>query len=109
MDEEEVLKRVSELDDLVEMFEILDSKEMDTALFNVVKLIQEPGIQSHTAARLITQLQAISALAQWRAANYTYINKAGAGTIEYKKKNAYYALYDSLDKLVAALKFNLKQ
>ena len=104
----DILKYISEIDDLTDMFKLLESEEMDNALYYVVKLTQQPAIPAGQAAILINRLQAISAMAQWRATYYTYINKSAAGSMEYKKKNAYYALSDSLDKVVAALKYSIK-
>jgi hypothetical protein len=42
------------------------------------------------------------------AVTYTTIKKDRAGTLNNNKKNIYYAMYDALDKLVAALKYSAR-
>jgi hypothetical protein len=108
MEKESVLELISEVTEFNDLHDLLQDDVLDEALALVVKLIMKPDVKPATAPLLIVQLQALSAKYQILAMYYTNIEKGRSGTMEYKKKNLYYTMTDTLDKLVAALKYTAK-
>jgi hypothetical protein len=79
--------------------------DIDAALDAIVKIIVKPEIPPTAASVMIIKLQALSAKFSILARYYTTMEK---GEIASKKKNVYYTVSDSIDKLVAALKYGVK-
>jgi len=98
----EIISQVTEFNDLSEF---MQDKDLDKALEFVVKLVMKPDVPAAKAPELIIQLQALSAKCAILARYYTTFEK---GVEASKKKNAYYTMSDSLDRLVDALKYSAK-
>lgn len=101
----ELISTVTEFNDL---HEFMKDPEMDKAMEMVVKLLMSPDVPAAKAPTLIIQLQAMSAKFSMLSAYYSTIAKDKAGTPNNNKKNIYYSVKESLDKLVDALKYVVK-
>lgn len=98
----EVISGVTEFNDL---HDELKDPELDLALAAVVSLVMSPSMSSAKAAESVVKLQALSARFKMQATTYKVLNPGRSGTDQYKRKNVYFAISDSLDKLVDALKY----
>jgi|SRR6478609_10138780 len=108
MSDENVLELISTVTDLNDLHEYLQEDRLDEALALIIKIIMKPDVKGASLPTLIVQLQAYSAQFQIQATVYTTFKKDRAGTLNNDKKNVYYAMYDALDKLVAALKYSTR-
>ena len=86
-----------------EMSEYMNGEEFTKTLTTVAKLIVNPDIPPAKATLLITQLQAYSAKFAMLAAWYSHVKKD-----DRSRKNMYYAMREATDKLVDALKYNVR-
>ena len=98
----DLINQVSEFNDI---HDFLNDREADEALALVVKIFSKPDIPPTQAVVLIAKLQALSAKFGILATYYSTIAKGPAGSVNSKKKNVYYTLKDSIDKLVDSLKY----
>ena len=105
MAEPTVLEAVSTVSEFNELSEYMDDKDLDKALELIIKLVMKPDIPAAKAPELIILLQALSAKFAVMARYYTTFEK---GTEASKKKNAYYTISDSIDKLAAAVKYSIR-
>lgn len=103
-----ILETVSEITELNEISEYLNDEQIDKAMEKVVQLVVNPSAAADNPARLIVGLQALSALFAQKAAYYKLISTGRSGSPEYIKKNLYYTMRESLDRLVDALKYMAK-
>lgn len=98
-----LLEYVSEVRELNEISEYMKDPLIDEAMGYVVKLtVKEEILSLNKVGELITKLQAMSGLLHIKAKYYTLYDKDGANT---KRKNTYYSMEDTLDKIVNALKY----
>jgi hypothetical protein len=101
----DVINQVAEFQD---MHEFLQDEELTEALGIIVKIMTKPDVPPAQALVLINKIQALSAkfgiLATW----YSTVAKGPSGSINYVKKNVYYTMKDSLDKLVDSLKYTAR-
>jgi len=86
-----------------EMSEYMNDEEFTKTLTTVAKLIANPDVPPAKATLLITQLQAYSAKFAMLAAWYSHVKKD-----DRSRKNMYYAVREATDKLVDALKYNVR-
>ena len=98
----EYINNVTEFNDL---HEFMGDKELDEALAIIVKIMMKPDIPSVQAVALIGKLQAMSAKFAVLATYYTTIAKGPSGSVNNTKKNVYYTMKESIDKIVDALKY----
>jgi hypothetical protein len=105
MSADNVLEKISEITEFNDIKEFMNDPELDSALEAIIKIIAKPDIPPAAASILIIKLQAISSKLAILARYYTTLEKGEAAS---KKKNVYYTVSDSLDKLVAALKYGAK-
>jgi hypothetical protein len=96
----ELLNKVTEFNDISEY---MNDEELTKALVVVAKLISNPDLPPSKATLLITQLQAYAAKFAMLAAWYSHVKKDDRA-----KKNMYYAMREATDKLVDALKYNVR-
>lgn len=99
------INRITEFNDL---HEFMQDEDLDEALAIVVKVLMKPDIPAVQAISLITKLQAMSAKFQILATWYTTVAKGPSGSVNHTKKNVYYTMSDTIDKLVGALKYTTK-
>lgn len=96
----ELLNKVTSFND---MSEYMNDEEFTKTLTTVAKLIVNPDVPPAKATLLITQLQAYSAKFAMLAAWYSHVKKD-----DRSRKNMYYAVREATDKLVDALKYNVR-
>jgi hypothetical protein len=96
----ELLNKVTQFNDISEY---MNDEELTKALVIVAKLISNPDLPPAKATLLITQLQSYSAKFAMLAAWYSHVKKDDRA-----KKNMYYAMREAVDKLVDALKYNVR-
>ena len=86
-----------------EMSEYMQDEEFTKTLTTIAKLIVNPDVPAAKATLLITQLQSQSAKFAMLAAWHAHVKKD-----DRSKKNMYYAIKEATDKLVDALKYNVR-
>lgn len=105
---ESVIDLVSQVDEFIEISELFDDKDMDTALSKVVRIIANPDINPATATTAIIHLQGLSTKFYIQANYLKNMVKPKAGSEEYTKKNMLFAMSAALDNLIAALKYGAR-
>lgn len=105
MTDRSALELISDIDEFVELHDFINDEDLDEALSLVVKLIAKPDITQQKVPPVIVKLQALSAKFQVLAVYYTTLGKGRTGTDNNYKKNIFYTMSDSLDKLSNSLKF----
>jgi hypothetical protein len=98
----EIISTVTEFNDL---HEVMNDEQLDRAMTVIINILMKPDIPAAAAHKLIVELQAISAKFGILASYYSTIAKDKAGTMNNNKKNIYYSVKESVDKLVDALKY----
>ena len=98
----EVISTITEFNDL---HEFMQDEQLDRAMSAIINIIAKPDVPAAKAYILIAELQAISAKFGILASYYSTIAKDKAGTVNNNKKNIYYSVKESIDKLVDALKY----
>ena len=102
---ESTLDYINQITEFNDLHEFMKDEDLDEALALIVKIMMKPDIPSVQAVALISKLQAMSAkfgvLATW----YSTVEKGPSGSINNTKKNVYYTMKDSIDKMVDALKY----
>lgn len=103
--EKNTLELISDITEFNDLHEFMKDDQLDKALAIVVKLLMKPDVPTAKAPQLIVELQALSTKFAILASVYSTIAKDKAGTENNNKKNIYYSVKESIDKLVDALKF----
>jgi predicted S18 family serine protease len=85
---------------LAEIAEYMQDEELTTALTFIAKVIIKPDIPINVAHIEIVRLQAIAAKMALKATWMANVDKSDRG-----KKNLYYTAAESINNLVAALKY----
>jgi len=104
-DSKNTLELISDITEFNDLHEFMKDEHLDKALAIVVKLLMNPDVPSAKAPHLIMELQAMSTKFAVMASVYSTIMKDKAGTENNNKKNVYYSVKESIDKLVDALKY----
>ena len=99
------LQLISDITEFNDLHEYMQDEHLDKALAIVVKLLMNPDVPSAKAPMLIMELQAMSTKFAVMSSVYSTIAKDKAGTPNNNKKNVYYSVKESIDKLVDALKY----
>ena len=99
------LQLISDITEFNDLHEYMQDEHLDKALSIVVKLLMNPDVPSAKAPMLIMELQAMSTKFAVMSSVYSTIAKDKAGTVNNNKKNVYYSVKESIDKLVDALKY----
>ena len=102
---ESTLDYISQVTEFNDIHEFMKDKDLDEAMAIVVKIMMKPDIPSVQAVALIGKLQAMSAKFAILATYYTTIAKGPSGSVNNTKKNVYYTMKESIDKIVDALKY----
>lgn len=102
---ESTLEFISQVTEFNDLHEYMNDPELDEALALIVKIMMKPDIPSVQAVALIGKLQAMSAKFAVLATYYTTIAKGPSGSVNNTKKNVYYTMKESIDKIVDALKY----
>ena len=104
-EDKNTLELISDITEFNDLHEFMKDDQLDRALEIVVKLLMKPDVPSSAAPKLIIELQAMSTKFAILASVYSTIAKDKAGTVNNNKKNIYYSVKESIDKLVDALKY----
>ena len=104
-EDKNTLQLISDITEFNDLHEYMKDEHLDKALAIVVKILMNPEVPSAKAPMLIMELQAMSTKFAVMASVYSTIAKDKAGTINNNKKNVYYSVKESIDKLVDALKY----
>ena len=102
---ESTLDYINQVTEFNDIHEFMQDADLVEAMAIIVKIMMKPDIPSVQAVALIGKLQAMSAKFGMLATYYTTIAKGPSGSINNTKKNVYYTMKDSLDKLVDSLKY----
>lgn len=102
---ESTLEYLSQITEFNDLHEFMQDNELDETLALVVKIMMKPDIPQVQAIALINKLQAMSAKFGILATYYTTVAKGPSGSINNTKKNVYYTMKESTDKMVDALKY----
>lgn len=105
MNDKNSLELISDITEFNDLHEYMKDEQLDKALSIVVKLLMNPDVPAAKAPLLIIELQALSTKFAILASVYSTIAKDKAGTVNNNKKNVYYSVKESIDKLVDALKY----
>lgn len=103
--EKNSLELISNITEFNDLHEFMNDEQLDRAMSAVINIFMKPDIPAAKAHILIVELQAISAKFGILASYYSTIAKDKAGTVNNNKKNIYYSVKESVDKLVDALKY----
>jgi hypothetical protein len=88
---------------LSEIADFMEDEELTKALVMISKLILKPDIPLNVATLEIVRLQAIAAKMSFKATWMTNVDKGDRA-----KKNIYYTAAESINSLVAALKYIIR-
>jgi hypothetical protein len=99
------LELISDITEFNDLHEFMKDEHLDKVLSIVVKMLMNPDVPAAKAPHLIIELQAMSTKFAIMASVYSTIAKDKAGTVNNNKKNIYYSVKESIDKLVDALKY----
>lgn len=91
---------IEQVNGLAEIADFMQDEELTSALTMVAKLILRPDIPLNVATVEIVRLQAIAAKMAFKATWMTNVDKGDRA-----KKNIYYTAAESINELVAALKY----
>lgn len=91
---------LSDIKSLDDLNALLDDPDLTEAINIVLKLIAKPDIPQTALSPTIVKLQAISAKLNMMAAVETHLYKT-----DRTRKNLLYSVRDSIDSVVAALKY----
>ena len=91
---------IEQVNGLAEIAEFMQDEELTAALTMVAKLILKPDIPLNVATVEIVRLQAIATKMSFKATWMTNVEKGDRA-----KKNIYYTAAESINELVAALKY----
>ena len=105
MSDKSSLELISDITEFNDLHEYMKDDQLDKVMAIVVKILMNPDVPAAKAPGLIIELQAMSTKFGMLAAYYTTIAKDKAGTVNNNKKNIYYSVKESIDKLVDALKY----
>lgn len=108
VNEKNTFEYISRVDEILEISKFMNSELVDKALDKIVHVVSNPDIPPQTASSLIVHLQAISSVCAMQASYYKNLNPGKAGSEEYKLKNLYFSLHESLNELTNALKYLCK-
>ena len=104
-EDKNTLELISNITEFNDLHDFMKDEHLDKALSIVVKLLMNPDVPSAKAPMLIMELQAMSTKFAVMSSIYSTIAKDKAGTVNNNKKNVYYSVKESIDKLVDALKY----
>ena len=91
---------LEQINGLAEIAEYMNDEELTTALTFIAKIIVKPDIPMNVATIEIVRLQAIAAKMAFKATWMANVDKNDRA-----KKNLYYTAAESINDLVAALKY----
>lgn len=106
LSDSEVFAIIEQEEALAELKEFMDDELFDAMIFYLMKTYQKPEIPAALASKVVNRLQALSGLLALKR-NY-YKNHVSKGAEQRKKKDNLYTAVETIDKLVNALKYSIK-
>lgn len=103
MVDKEETNTIDKINGLSEIADFMQDEELTQALTFIAKIIIKPDIPLHVATLEIVRLQAIASKMAFRATWLTNVDKGDRA-----KKNIYYTAAESINNLVAALKYIIR-
>ena len=103
MEPTENKNNIDRINGLAEIADFMQDEELTSALEFIAKVILKPDIPMHVATLEIVRLQAIGAKMAFNATWMTNVDKGDRA-----KKNIYYTAAESINDLVAALKYIIR-
>ena len=103
MEMEQQATTIDMVNGLAEIAEYMQDDELTAALTMIAKLIIKPDIPLNVATIEIVRLQAIAAKMSFKATWMANVDKSDRA-----KKNIYYTAAESINDLVAALKYIMR-
>jgi predicted S18 family serine protease len=103
MVDKEETNTIDKVNGLAEIADYMQDEELTQALTFIAKIIIKPDIPLHVATLEIVRLQAIASKMAFRATWLTNVDKGDRA-----KKNIYYTAAESINNLVAALKYIIR-
>lgn len=100
-----MLEYVSKLQDLVDLYDFIDSEDLAEAMDLAVKCIAKPDMPPSVARTALLKMQGFAFQFRMQAATFTYVHKGNAGTQENVKKNVYFAAAEQCHDLAQTLKY----
>lgn len=100
---EQEINTIDKINGLSEIADFMQDEELTQALTFIAKIILKPDIPLNVATVEIVRLQAIAAKMAFRATWLTNVDKGDRA-----KKNIYYTAAESINNLVAALKYIIR-
>lgn len=99
------LGAVSEVQDFIDLHEVVEDEELQTAIDLALKCIVKPDIPVATARKVMLQMQAYAFKFKMQGLVYMQIHKGAAATKENIKKNAYFYASEQCHELAQTLKY----
>lgn len=100
---EQEVSTIDRINGLAEIADFMQDEELTQALTMIAKLILKPDIPMNVATLEIVRLQAIAAKMAFRASWMVNVDKGDRA-----KKNIYFTAAESINSLVAALKYIIR-
>lgn len=104
----DTLQYLSSVQDLIDLHEFMQDKELAEAMDLAIKCIAKPDMPPATVRITLLKMQALAMRFRMQAATYTYIHKGSGGSKENIKKNVYFAASEQCHALAQTLKYLLK-
>jgi len=105
----DTLEYISGIQDLVDLHEFMNDRELAEAMDLAVKCIAKPDMPPSVARTALLKMQGLAFRFRMQAATYTYVHKGKAGTDENVKKNVYFAASEQCHELAQTLKYLVKE
>lgn len=109
MIDEKLIVQVSQITELNDISKFLQDEDVDLALARLIQIKTKPDLPADTAMLVMEQLQACASMFGLKATFYAALNKGPSGSDEFKKKNLYYSMEERINRLVDALKYQVRK
>lgn len=105
----EPLEYISNIQDLMDLHEFINDRDLAEAMDLAVKCIAKPDMPPVVARSALLKMQGLAFQFRMQAATYTYIHKGRAGSEENVKKNVYFAASEQCNAMAQTLKYLVKE
>lgn len=99
------IEAVSDIQDFIDLHEVVEDEELQTAIGIALKCIVKPDIPVATAKKVMLQMQGYAFKFKMQGLVYMQIHKGAAATKENIKKNAYFYASEQCHELAQTLKY----
>lgn len=105
MSERNSLDYLSQVQDLMDLYEFMEDDDLAEAMDLALKCIAKPNIPPAYAKEALLKMEALSFKFRMMGNTYMTIKKGTSGTVENKKKNVYFSVSEACHELAGALKY----